>query len=370
MDELRLKGFKCFVDSTLNLNQVTILTGNNGSGKSSVIQALLLLREAVERCVRRVDVRNTWEWSENVLQLNNYRKLQLGGYDDICHVAADDISIGINGVDFQVEEDEEHAGCICMRVDAKALDTLPAYLTQKEFYYLNAERIGPRVQSEMLHTDYPQSGDCGELAGNVLLDASKAFPKVEKERLFEEEGSLNFNIQVDKWMSYIFSEVSVKSEPITAQVCRIRLRGSRVITTTPNTGFGYTYALPIVIDGLIAKRGSLLIVENPEAHLHPRAQSNIGYFLGKMGAAGLKIVIETHSEHVVNGIRRASLSNWGLNPEDVSIYFFQNVQEGCCYLPITIDTNGNLSDFPVDFFDQVRQDMLAIIRLATKRKKE
>lgn len=177
-------------------------------------------------------------------------------------------------------------------------------------------------------------------------------------------------MQVDRWMSYVFSEVSVKSEPITAQVCRIRLRGPRLITTTPNTGFGYTYALPIVIDGLIAKKGSLLIVENPEAHLHPKAQSNMGYFLGKMGAAGLKIVIETHSEHVVNGVRRAALSNLGLNPEDVNIYFFQSAKEECNYLPITIDSDGNLSDFPVDFFDQVRQDMLEIIRLAAERKKE
>ena len=64
-------------------------------------------------------------------------------------------------------------------------------------------------------------------------------------------------------------------------------------TAPPNTGFGFTYALPIVLDGLMAPAGSMMIVENPEAHLHPRAQSNMGYFLGRMAAAGVRIIVET-----------------------------------------------------------------------------
>ena len=152
--------------------------------------------------------------------------------------------------------------------------------------------------------------------------------------------------------------------------CQIKLRGSRTLSVAPNTGFGYTYALPIVIDGLIAEKGSLLVIENPEAHLHPRAQSNIGFFIGQMVAAGLKVVVETHSEHVVNGIRRAALSDIGLSPQDVCIYFFTGDRDGCNFTRISMDDNGNLSDFPVDFFDQVRQDMLEIIRLATIRRKK
>lgn len=98
------------------MNQVTILTGNNGSGKSSVIQALLLLRESVERCARFVEERNALEWDETTISLNDYRRLQLGRYDDICHVSADGICIGINGVDFYLEEDEADAGWSCWRL--------------------------------------------------------------------------------------------------------------------------------------------------------------------------------------------------------------------------------------------------------------
>lgn len=368
MDKLRLRGFKCFGDKELLLNSITVLTGNNGSGKSSVIQALLLVREAVEKC----DLINGERLiaGKKEIALNDYRCLRLGNYDEICHNNdADGICISINGVDFRIEQDEE-TGVSFITVDMQSKDMgwLPDYLTRTEFYYLNAERIGPRRESEVRPMLYLQSGDCGEWAGNVLLETSRTFPKVDAKRLMEKDDTVNFNIQVDRWMSYIFSEISIKTQPLTELVCQIKLRGAKVTTNTPNTGFGYTYALPIVIDGLLARQGSLLIVENPEAHLHPRAQSNIGFFLGKMAAAGVQIVIETHSEHVVNGIRRAALSGFGLNPEDVNIYFFANDKDGCRCSLIGIDEEGNLSDFPVDFFDQVRQDMLQIIRLATERR--
>lgn len=362
MDVLKLTGFKCFANETLNLNKLTLLTGSNGAGKSSVIQALLLLRQAIEVCGR-----NTGKQADNEIALNGYRKLQLGTFDDICHIDAEHICISLNGTDCELMQGE-NSHLVKVAITAEQLSSLPDYLTRKEFYYLNAERIGPRLESELQVTTYPESGDSGEWTGNILLEASRTFPKVENDRLAGQTDVNNFNIQVDRWMSYIFSEVSIKSEPITTHTCQIKLRGPKVTATTPNTGFGYTYALPVVINGLIARRGSMMIIENPEAHLHPKAQSNIGFFLGKMAAAGLKIVVETHSEHVINGIRRAALSQFGLNPDEVNIYFFERNSENCPYIAISIDKDGNLSDFPVDFFDQVRQDMMEIIRLAQLKK--
>lgn len=369
MEKLRIKGFKCFLDKELYLNKLTILTGNNGAGKSSVIQALLLLRSIIESCAKYSEEIAGWKWENRPVSLNGYKKLQLGKYDDICNIDSNDISISVDDVDFILEQGDSDDS-ITAKLPEDNVSQLPSYLTQTEFYYLNAERIGPRIQSDIVPISFLQSGDSGELSGNVLLETSMTFPKVEKERLFEDDGTTNFNIQVDKWMSYIFSEVSIKSEPVTSSVCQVKLRSLRTVSIAPNTGFGYTYALPIVIDGLIAKKGSLLVIENPEAHLHPKAQSNMGFFIGKMVAAGLKIVVETHSEHVVNGIRRAALSDLGLNPADVNIYFFTSDDKGCQYTSIAIDENGNLSDFPIDFFDQVRQDMMEIISLASQRRQK
>ena len=140
----------------------------------------------------------------------------------------------------------------------------------------------------------------------------------------------------------------------------IRERIHNIQTDSTNIGFGISYALPILVGGLLTEEENWLVVENPEAHLHAKAQSNMGYFLGMMAAAGLRVVVETHSEHIVNGIRRAALVSGRLKSEDVNIYFFKNKSESEL---ITMDEHGNLSDFPVDFFDQSRQDMLEIIKI-------
>ena len=132
-----------------------------------------------------------------------------------------------------------------------------------------------------------------------------------------------------------------------------------ITTNSTNVGFGISYALPILVDALLAKEGNWFVVENPEAHIHAKAQSNMGYFLGTMAAAGLRVIVETHSEHIVNGIRRAAIVGGRLTPEDVNIYFFHGKSESEL---LSIDEYGNLSDFPVDFFDQSRQDMLEIIK--------
>lgn len=89
-----------------------------------------------------------------------------------------------------------------------------------------------------------------------------------------------------------------------------------------NVGFGITYALPILVSGLTVPEGGMLLVENPEAHLHAKAQSNMGYFLARMAAAGVRVIIETHSEHIVNGIRRMIVEGKSeMSHKDMTIYF-------------------------------------------------
>ena len=84
--------------------------------------------------------------------------------------------------------------------------------------------------------------------------------------------------------------------------------------------------MPILVNGLVAQKGSIFIVENPEAHLHPKAQSNIGLFLGYLAMQGLNVVIETHSEHVINGIRKI-LINRDFDLGEVNILFFKEIGE-------------------------------------------
>lgn len=364
METLSIRDFKCFQQFDARLNRLTVLTGANGSGKSSIVQSVLLLSEVLKTASGKP--------GDYIVPLNGYHALSLGKFDEICRYGADSIQLDLDGNvrvilrhpddDGDIQEEPKTAAARLTIADEKAV---PAWL-QAPLLYLNAERLGPRWESDVNKKITDNAGDHGEFSGNMLLAASYSYPKVAPDRKVTPDSPDNFNIQTDLWMSHICSDVSFKSKPLTQEKCQVWLRQGAGATSPPNTGFGFTYALPIVLDGLMAPAGSMMIVENPEAHLHPRAQSNMGYFLGRMAAAGVRIIVETHSEHIVNGMRRAALSRLGLSPDDLTIYFFHEPipgNAGETPVEITVDREGNLSDFPVDFFDQVRQDMLEIIRL-------
>ena len=128
-----------------------------------------------------------------------------------------------------------------------------------------------------------------------------------------------------------------------------------------HTGFGITQVLPIVVAALSARRNDLLLIENPEVHLHPAGQALMGEFLAEIADAGVQVILETHSDHVLNGVRRA-VKNKTLPPDDVALHFFRPRQdaerEGLPQVqsPL-IDGEGNIDDWPEGFFDQFDKDM-------------
>lgn len=136
-----------------------------------------------------------------------------------------------------------------------------------------------------------------------------------------------------------------------------------------NMGFGYSYSYPLLLAGLIAKKGDVVVFENPEAHLHAKAQSVLGQFIGVLASQGVQIFVETHSEHVINGIRIALLSGLCVGTDAAKIlYFYQhNGEDGVIYKSIDIEPNGDMTDFPADFLDQQRYDLLRIIQLGNTK---
>src|SRR5260370_36481781 len=110
-----------------------------------------------------------------------------------------------------------------------------------------------------------------------------------------------------------------------------------------SVGFGITYALPIVVAVLSAHPGSLVIIENPEAHLHPRGQVKMGELLCQASAAGIQILIETHSDHVLNGIRLAVQARKNA-PANVALYHSRGELGGKSPSPtvLALDENDTL----------------------------
>jgi len=106
----------------------------------------------------------------------------------------------------------------------------------------------------------------------------------------------------------------------------------------------------------------MLIVENPEAHLHPRAQSAIGEFLARVAAGGAQVVVETHSEHVLNGARRM-VKQTVLTPEKLCLHYFANTKDVLepTVTTIPVSLTGDISTWPEGFFDQLDQDLSIIL---------
>lgn len=378
--KIEIRGFKCFRHACFDLNRITVLCGSNGSGKSSVIQSVLLMRLAIENALPVKE--NQYYYNDSVIvrvPLNGAYELSLGVVDDIVNSAQLELRIGdyLFQIDNSKNADMQDVLPLQLRKDP---DIHADCIGMKAFYYLHAERLGPRYISDCRSGAFLNCGCKGENTAYVFATYETGFFKVDKRRRHPGTPTDNFRMQVDAWLDYICPGITLMVESAGKLNSQIRLRNknlNNVNSAATNIGFGISYLLPVLITGLIAEEGTMFIVENPEAHLHPQAQSRLGYFLGFVAGSGVRVIVETHSEHVINGIRRVCLTpSCALNTPDVNIYFFdagefgtkstaddQPENEATSKL-ITIEPNGDLSSFPVNFFDQTRQDLLEIIKLS------
>jgi predicted ATPase len=167
-------------------------------------------------------------------------------------------------------------------------------------------------------------------------------------------------IQLNAWLSALFPEAEVNVQAVSqTNLTRLELRIGKTEWCRPaNVGYGLTYAFPILVAGLLAHPEQILIIDSPEAHLHPMGQSQIGRFLVQMAASGLQIIIETHSDHVLNGIRLA-LRDGVIAPEKTQIHFFTPSKDTHVISP-QVDAQGNLSEYPMGFFDQAEKDLATL----------
>jgi predicted ATPase len=132
-------------------------------------------------------------------------------------------------------------------------------------------------------------------------------------------------------------------------------------------GFGVSYALPVVLAGLIAAPGGLSIVENPEAHLHPAGQSRMGVFLAWLSGNGVQVLLETHSDHVLSGIRRAIGEFKYLAHDQAITHFFAAPGGNLSIEELYFSSIGGISNWPKGFFDQYQIDVASLGHLRRRR---
>lgn len=133
-------------------------------------------------------------------------------------------------------------------------------------------------------------------------------------------------------------------------------------------GFGFSQIIPIITMILLSNKNDILLIENPEVHLHPKLQANLADLFVFAVKHDRKLIIETHSEHIINRTRTLIKQDENSKKllEKVNIYFFEkNFTNGECSInnqEITIDEIGQLSKWPKDFFDQSYTENLKLIK--------
>lgn len=372
ISKINLKNFKCFPTLSLDSAPLTVLSGLNSTGKSSVIEALLLLRQS----------KLISPYREFPLILNG-KYIQLGTGEDILYEGAseDTLSIGIEQgkcSHYWTWEKADQEGILeNVEADSPDVDREEEFSLLQEnqekfinFCYLSAERLGPRTAFGMADENLQKVSDLGsrgefashylEIIGNELLPI--------KELAYSPEIPLNILNQVNAWLRVISPGVHVVTRSYRdVDVIKLRFQYDQESGLSRehrpiNVGFGLTYTLPIILAILTARPGALLLIENPEAHLHPKGQTELGILMARAAQNGVQLIVETHSDHLINGIRVA-VKNGFISQEKVLIHFFSNsvTVQGTNVQKITIDQNGKINNWPEDFLAEWESNLLKLI---------
>jgi predicted ATPase len=135
-----------------------------------------------------------------------------------------------------------------------------------------------------------------------------------------------------------------------------------------DSGFGYSQILPIVVRGLIAQVGSTIIIEQPELHLNPAIQVRLSEFLASLILAGKRLLIETHSEHIVNSIRVLSAEDPSNELAQMCKIIYVNTESGKPQLKqLEIQPNGTVPEWPRQFFGEALSLSARLLRAQNKK---
>jgi predicted ATPase len=187
--------------------------------------------------------------------------------------------------------------------------------------------------------------------------------KVDPARAHPNEQRTTVRGQIDAWINELFPGAAANAEAmLPTGLTRLEFKTGRAgaWAKPANVGYGLGYAFPLIVALTIAAPGQVVVVDSPEAHLHPRAQSQMGRMLAFFAAAGVQVIVETHSDHVLSGIR-LSIKEGGLPGDRAAIHFFSGVDAitpGVTTL--SVDRDGNLDAWPEGFFDQADRDLSAL----------
>ena len=379
LSKLHIKNFKSHRDTAIEFGNLTLLAGMNSSGKSSLIHALLLLRQSFLK--GRLD---------QGLDLNE-PLCRIGTGQDVLYRLADSNILTIEitaGESFRFAYDVEKAlgGTFLPKSDYSAnavRDKVASFsLFNNNFQYVSSLRLGGRSHFDQYDYEVGEQRQVSRSLGQGecvahFLDRFGADQTVNY--LFD-GNDYALADQVESWLRRI-------SDGITMEVKRSASGGFDITygyahdgvkpfagLKAENVGYGVSHSLPVVVALLAAKPDSLVVLENPEAHLHPRGQAELAKLIARVAQCGVQVVVETHSDHILNGVlvatklyesATAKQKLEGLDRKKVKIYSIDkdsNDPTTALATEIKIEEGGRIDHQPSGFFDQAEKDLGYLMR--------
>ncbi len=446
LTRLRMQNFKSWKDTgDLEIAPLTGLFGTNSSGKTSILQMLLMLKQTVESSDRR-----------RVLHLGDDRSLvDLGTFFDIIHGHQSDAELVLE-IDWQLPEtlnisdpEKKRKLFTINQLGFMSRISQSEFLTVEEFSYAfddlcfgmrqnnrdnNRAKRTYELISEGFRTirtpgrvwqlpepvkcygfpdeatgyyqntgflpdfelafenlftsiaylgplrEYPRRGyvwagespvdvgQKGDLAVPALL-ASRALGKVispgyKRHRRTVEE-------RVGEWLQELGLIHSFSLEPIAEHrkdyEFRVKTKpgGAEVLIT--DVGFGVSQILPVLVLCYYVPEGSIIILEQPEIHLHPSVQAGLAdVLIDAVTNRNVQIIVESHSEHLLTRLQRR-IAEENIAPEKTALYFC-SMEAGTSHIErLNLDLFGNITNWPEGFFGDEMGDRVAMTEAAIRR---
>jgi len=344
LSKFSISAFKSIDKADILLRKLNLFSGPNSSGKSSVIQALLLGADNISK--------------DSDYHLLNAKHLSALSFNEVRNyiVNAKEYSISFSEANSDVSlifkaADETYIKTIVEQVEQPS-ESLYATLSTNVLYLSamrNADFTSPQIN--------PYSQNPLGLRGEYVID----FYQNHRQDLLPESmiyyrGSKTLAGQVDYWLEKLTGyKLFVEADGSGYKVRYITDNGKAI--SPYNVGTGVSFITEVLIVCLASSIGGLVIIENPEIHLHPSAQADLLDFLTLVAKAGVQIIIESHSDHFFNGIRR-NIHNGLLSQDDVSVYNFvknaNGITDAC---GIKLNSRGGLVNYTPGMFDQFDKDL-------------
>ena len=374
--EINIQNFKSHKNTNIGLNNLTVLCGNNGVGKSSAIQLLLLLREAYvkDKSFEIIDLKSNpikvgtpndaiYEFSlKDSFQIELKTDIETSKFIYEANTEEDKVKTFIK---LNLEKSEQPNGM------------LEESLFNTNFQYISAARLGPQEK-------YDKDDKIVDVHKQISVLEGKAeyfvhfLEKYKNEDVINDICILNEDTKYSDLFTQVIAWEKCISKGINIEIVDIGKLGyllkysfdTKASATkrtknfeATNVGFGLSFVMPILVAILSAKKGALIIIENPEAHLHPNGIAKLTELICLAAQAGIQIILETHSDHIINGIlvqsKKKEMGQKGIDKNNVSIYHFDRDDNEHCAksIKIEIEEGGRLLNQPKGFFDQIEIDL-------------